>query len=154
MAFGIVFILLILFLTLSVIMSHRPLAALVLQMCALAILTIGAVVSYFLVEQIFNTVGIQNLKIVHLYYQNKALVQGEALNLSNHPLENCQVRVKGYEPPTNSLDYISKLAKPASSGVTTLQIPLEVNTYAPFEVVLESITYEQNITLSIITRCR
>ncbi|GHV59618.1 hypothetical protein FACS1894103_3360 [Campylobacterota bacterium] len=148
------FILLILFLTLSVLLSHRPLVAIVLQMCALAILTIGAAASYFLVEQIFNTVGIQNLKIVHLYYQNKALVQGEALNLSSRTLEACQVRVKGYEPPTNSLDYMSKLASPASTGVSTLPVPLAVNTYVPFEVELAGITYEQNITLSIITRCR
>lgn len=153
-AFGVVFIFVILFLAGAIYMAYRPKTSLILQMASLAMLTAGPLGAYWLVESLYKPALMENVTIQHLYYQDKALLRGEVLNIAGHTLYGCVLKAKGYEPPTGTIDYIIKLAKPLSQGDRVLDYPIPPQMRHPFEIELPGVAYDQNISVSINLRCR
>lgn len=154
MAFLVVFLFAVLFLSLAAFASYKPKTSLSLQLLALATLIIGPIFAYFAVEKIYKPVEIQELTIQHLYFQDLAVLRGVFINRSSQMLEGCIIKAKGYEYPTNSLDYIGKIVKPLSKGKVVVESQITPQSGYRFEIELPKITPDQNITVSISARCR
>ncbi|MDR0665612.1 MAG: DUF2393 family protein [Helicobacteraceae bacterium] len=152
--FGAVFAALILCLIISASLSGRPSLSLIFQMCALGILVVGPVAGYFWVERRYKPFAIENPTILNLYYQEKAIVFGEALNTGDKPLDECRVKIIAYEPPNGTLDYLRKLARPTATGEIKLKNAIYPDERRKFEIELDGVKYDQNLTLSINIRCR
>lgn len=153
-AFGITFILVILFLAAAIFMAYRPKTSLILQMTSLAMLTAGPLAAYWAVESLYKPAVMQEVTLQNLYYQDKAIVRGHVLNVGSQTLYGCVIKTKGYPPPTGIADYLFKLVRPLSQGEQTLSHPIAPQMRHPFEVELPGVTYEQNLTVSINLRCR
>jgi hypothetical protein len=152
--FGAVFALFIFFLIASAALSSRPILSLLLQIFAFGILIVGPVGGYFWTERFRKPFAIENLTIVPLYYpKDMAAVFGEAVNLGDYALEECRLKIIGYEPPSGALDRLYKIALAPARGETNIT-SIAVGESRRFEVELRGAGYEQNLTLSIALRCR
>jgi hypothetical protein len=152
--FGAVFALTILCLIAAAAFSRAPVVSLVLQISSFGVLLIGPVAGYFWVERRFKPTAIENLTIMALYHQEKSVVFGEAINAGERPLNGCRVKALAYEPPSGTLDYLYKLARPIASGETTINETINPNESRRFEIELDGARNDQNLTLSIALRCR
>lgn len=153
-AFGLIFAIVIFLLIVSVSLSRRAMLSLMIQMFALLLLSAGMIEAYFLVEKQFKPVAFDKLTITHYYYVNRATVRGFIHNTGKETLDGCVIRMKGYEPPKTTIDYLYKLYKPQSVGEVALTSSLPANTFAPLEIDLNGVGYEDNISVSISVKCR
>lgn len=152
-AFAVVFLFVVVFLILAAFVSHKPKTSLILQLLSLATLTVGPIFAYLAVEKIYKPVTISDLTIKHLYFQDIGELRGVITNNSKLDLIDCKIKAKAYKAPKNSIDYIGKIIKPQSKGVTKLSIKAE--SAVRFEIDLIGIKYsDQNISASISVRCR
>ncbi|MDR2152218.1 MAG: hypothetical protein LBO72_05320, partial [Helicobacteraceae bacterium] len=71
-----------------------------------------------------------------------------------YPLEQCRIKAIAYEPPSGTIDYLRKLAHPSAKGETKLEGVINPNESRRFEIELDGVTRDQNLTLSISARCR
>ncbi|MDR3162433.1 MAG: DUF2393 domain-containing protein [Helicobacteraceae bacterium] len=134
--------------------SKHPVVSLLFQLFSLAMLTAGAIAGYYLADYLFRRVETHNMSIWQLYYTDLAIVRGEAVNVSKERLIGCIIGVKAYPPTSGGIDYLLKLANPSFYGEKKLESALEAESSLPFEVELNGVKYDDNLTFSIRTKCR
>ncbi|MDR2905247.1 MAG: DUF2393 domain-containing protein [Helicobacteraceae bacterium] len=152
--FAVIFAILLIIIILAVSVSHIAVLSLFLQFFALAFLIAAPIISYFFIEKTFKYVGVENLVIMNMYYQDVALVRGTAQNLSKNTLDGCQIKIKCYEPPKGTFDYFMKLATTKSVGLATISKPLNPGEITTFEAEIANVKYDDNLSLSASIRCR
>lgn len=152
--FGVAFFLSLLLLLAGVYWAYRPKTSLVLQMASLGMLLAGPIGAYHLVESYYKPAHFKDLTIQYLYYQDKALVQGQVFSDATHPLSECFIRAKAYEPPKGSLDLILKLISPIASGEKRLQGVIRPQTPHHFSLEIPGPRYDDNLSVSLKLRCR
>ncbi|MDR0747040.1 MAG: DUF2393 domain-containing protein [Helicobacteraceae bacterium] len=151
---GAVFAAAVLLLLLGALFSKYAIVSLLFQLSSLAMLTAGAIAGYYLTDYLFRRVETRNLSVWQLYYTDLALVRGDAVNVSREHLNGCVIGVKAYPPPNGKVDYMLKLARPSFYGEKRLESALAAGSSLPFEVELDGVKYDDQLTFSIRVKCR
>ena len=142
------------FILLSIVLVKRSaLISVLLLFFSLGILFIGPFVLKHYLDEYFrsSSVVIENHKKLH--FSDIMIINGHISNHSNNSFHICDLSVAINKTDTSKLQKILNKLKPFRKKTILLQENIDVNSTAPFRMVIENYTYEKDVNVSAKAVC-
>lgn len=152
-AYAWIFLLFVIFLTLSIVVRHRTFFSLLFAFLTLLSFTVLPVFVKHLMDGYIRKAGVQIEDILRFEFAKSLVATGEVTNEGQKVFSQCKVELQVMQMTGNwLLDFKNKL-RPNRSATTHIEGPIEVGFSKPFKVTIKNFTLEDDYNTSIDVKC-
>lgn len=153
-SFGLIFVVFIGFVLLSIYFRKNNKLSFFFIFFALFIIIIAPIISYNLINNFYKTTNYQDLNLRQLVFKQEAVLKGHLANSSDKVLKNCKIIGKLYGKTDSKFKQFFSLIRPKSTTQVVLNTSIYPKESQEFKLVFKRISYDDNLSLSLKTRCK